>query len=252
VGKDEKTVCASLVDAVFIALIGGLGYRMPLSRSLPHTSLKLSCNFLTLYFVFIDMRWLLFLSIFLGGNSLLQAQLPPGVLDRFSLQSVGRTVRVDLTLSAGFTCNGIVITRSTDSSQFEGIGLIGGICGDSAVFVNYSFIDSQPPLNQKLYYQVLLGGRIPTEVKSIVVLDFREAPIRVQPNPAREQVRFEFEALEGQQHELLVFDVWGKPVARIQAESGQAQMQVYDLAAGFFLVRRSDRPWEFARLLISK
>ncbi|MFN3529297.1 MAG: T9SS type A sorting domain-containing protein [Bacteroidia bacterium] len=198
------------------------------------------------------MRWLLFLSIFLSGSSLVEAQLPPGVLDRFSLQTVGRAVRVDLTLSAGFTCNGLVITRSVDSSQFEGIGLIGGICGDSAMAVNYSFTDSQPPLNQKLYYQVLLGGRIPSEVKSIVVQDFSEVSIRVIPNPAREHVRFEFEALDGQEHELVVFDKWGKPVVTLRAESGRAEMQLLTLATGLYLVQRSDRPWEYARLVISR
>lgn len=188
--------------------------------------------------------WLLSTSAF--------GQLPPGVIDRLAARVVGNKVQVEVTLSAGYTCNGIVITRSTDSLLFETIGLIGGVCGDSAASVSYSFTDSFPPTNQRLFYQLLLGGRIATDTRQVVVYDFQERPLIVSPNPAADWVEVRFEAAVGTSEQLILRNASGNMVQNIESEDGFARFDVRHLPPGNYFVGRKSTNGRPVKLLLVK
>lgn len=193
-----------------------------------------------LYFVL----WLLSTSAF--------GQLPPGIIDRLAARAVGNKVQVEVTLSAGFTCNGIVITRSTDSLQFETIGLIGGVCGDSAASVSYSFTDSFPPTNQRLFYQLLLGGRIATDTRQVVVYDFDRRPLWVVPNPAKDWIEVRFDAAPGSREIILLYDARGKLLESLEIEDGLATIAVSQLQAGVYVLRSKQKPELYKKFTVAR
>ena len=193
-----------------------------------------------LYFVL----WLLSTSAF--------GQLPPGVIDRLAARAVGNKVQVEVTLSAGYTCNGIIITRSTDSLQFETIGLIGGVCGDSAASVSYSFTDSFPPTNQRLFYQLLLGGRIATDTRQVVVYDFDRRPLWVVPNPAKDWIEVRFEAVPGSKEIILLYDARGKLLESLEIEDGLATIVVSQLQAGIYVLQSKQKPELFKKFTVAR
>lgn len=193
-----------------------------------------------LYFVL----WLLSTSAF--------GQLPPGVIDRLAARAVGNKVQVEVTLSAGFTCNGIVITRSTDSLLFETIGLIGGVCGDSAASVSYSFTDSFPPTNQRLFYQLLLGGRIATDTRQVVVYDFDRRPLWMVPNPAKDWIEVRFDAAPGSRETFLLRDARGKVIQQFEIEDGLARLAVLQLGPGIYVLQSKPRPALLAKFIVAR
>lgn len=179
-------------------------------------------------------------------------QLPPGVIDRLAARAIGNKVQVEVTLSAGYTCNGIVVTRSTDSLKFETIGLIGGVCGDSAAAVSYNFTDSFPPTNQRLYYQLLLGGRLATDTRQVVVYDFTRRPLWVVPNPATHWIEVRFDAAPGSTETFILRDWRGKALQQFQIEDGLAQIAVFQLMPGMYVLQSTKRPALMAKFIIAR
>lgn len=179
-------------------------------------------------------------------------QLPPGVIDRLAARAVGNKVQVEVTLSAGYTCNGILITRSTDSLQFETVGLIGGVCGDSAASVSYSFTDSFPPTNQRLFYQLLLGGRLATDTRQVVVYDFDRRPLWVVPNPATHLIEVRFDAAPGSTETFILFDAQAKALQQFEIEDGLAQIAVSQLMPGMYVLQSTKRPALMAKFIVAR
>ncbi len=162
-------------------------------------------------------------------------------LDHFSVQEVAGQVQLDVTLSAGFTCNGIQILRSGDSLQFETIGLFGGFCGDSALAVSYRFLDEQPLLNQRSYYTLLLGGRIPTEVLSIRLVDYGQQGFQLRPNPATVSVNLHFPNELQQSYQAALLNLQGVEVRSATSNTTQIEFNTADLPAGLYFILLSNQ-----------
>lgn len=197
------------------------------------------------------MTRLLHLVLLLFSTSAL-GQLPPGIIDRLAARAISNKVQVEVTLSAGFTCNGIVITRSIDSLQFETIGLIGGVCGDSTAAVSYSFTDSFPPTNQRLFYQLLLGGRLATDTRQVIVYDFDRRPLWVVPNPASDRIEIRFEAAPGSTEIFTLHDVRGKKIDQFEIEDGWAQIAVSQLEPGMYVLQSKDQSRLSTKFLVTR
>lgn len=190
--------------------------------------------------VLISMRlWFIWIGIFAGLLSpAVQAQTPAGTgIDRFALQSFAQGVRVEVTLQAGFTCNGIQILRGTDSLDQRSVGLIGGLCGDEAAAVTYSYFDSLQPDGRRYYYSLLLGGRIPSETRSIQLFDFATSGFVMWPNPAADQLQLQFDNRLEQAHLLQIISLQGQSQLQVETKASSLQMNVLELPAGLYLVR---------------
>lgn len=110
-------------------------------------------------------RKVLLSSLFIGAVFPAFGQIEFAYTD-FELINQPNGVQVRWTITAGNTCNGTRIERSTDSLHFEAVGEISGICGDSTVAVPYTYLDEAPPANQTIYYRLYLGGLGFSEIKS--------------------------------------------------------------------------------------
>lgn len=171
----------------------------------------------------------------------LRAQGNSAQLDHFSVQEVAGQVQLDVSLSAGFTCNGIQILRSGDSLQFETIGLFGGFCGDSALAISYRFLDEQPLRNQRSYYTLLLGGRIPTEVLSIQLVDYGQQGFQLRPNPASVGVDLHFRNALQQTYQAALINLQGVTVRQTESNTNQLGLSTVDLPAGLYFILLSNQ-----------
>jgi len=69
----------------------------------------------------------------------------------------GKAVALHWTLDSGATCNGTVILRATDTTNYIQVGDIPGICGSNTAPISYTFTDENPVLNQTNYYKLKFG-----------------------------------------------------------------------------------------------
>ena len=105
-------------------------------------------------------------------------------LDNLNIVEYNGQVYVDITISSGNTCNGIKLLRSIDSTYFEEIAFIDGVCGYSSSPSNYSLIDPYPILNSYNYYKILFGSNSYSTTYQILILDFEKNNYQIWPNPA--------------------------------------------------------------------
>jgi hypothetical protein len=74
----------------------------------------------------------------------------------FTLNSAANIVTGKFVITAGSTCSGFTVFRSTDSLNYYQIFDSPQICGNSFTPETKSFSDASPALNQINYYKVLL------------------------------------------------------------------------------------------------
>lgn len=72
-------------------------------------------------------------------------------LVRFSAFAHSQSVQLDWTIGAGSFCDGTTIFRSEDDITYHEVGMIDGICGSADEPVGYSFKDSMPIENRRMY-----------------------------------------------------------------------------------------------------
>ncbi len=89
------------------------------------------------------------------------------ILEKFTATEVNDDIVLNWTIEQGSTCNGIDITRSSDSLNFILIGDIEGICGDQEKSIPYTFVDENPIRNQINYYRLELGSVGSSDIISI-------------------------------------------------------------------------------------
>jgi hypothetical protein len=80
----------------------------------------------------------------------------PGI-ENFQAYKSGSKVFIRFSISAGSTCDGIIIRRSVDDGDFLPIREIEGICGSDSASINYTEEDELPVFNRPLKYILELG-----------------------------------------------------------------------------------------------
>jgi hypothetical protein len=159
-------------------------------------------------------------------------------LDRFTgAESKGR-VFLEWVISAGNTCQGIRILRSTDSLHFIQIGDIGGVCGSITVPTTYTFTDDHPVKNKTNYYQLELGGIGLSSVVVIKVIDFGKNGYQIIPNPVTDNARIFFSNDTRQYYELNVFTLQGALISTLHTTQNVFEITKMQIQSGllFFTI----------------
>lgn len=156
----------------------------------------------------------------------------PFNLDLFEIFQVEHSVKIDLILSKGNTCEGIYYYRSLDGENFKLIGQVNGTCGSPYYPVGYEFYDSDPHLNQVNYYAVDFGGFGLSRTHKIMVWDGRSNQTRVVPNPIRDHAIIFFPNPNEQHHHLKIFNGMGVPVLEHFTNTDQFEIETDVLPAG--------------------
>lgn len=147
---------------------------------------------------------LLFIYLVLGHCQNLKAQIDE-VVDRFVLVENGGKVYMSITISAGFSCNGIGILRSSDNVNFVQIGMIQGICGSPNSPSFYEFTDEKPLKNTFNYYKLVLGNIGENTPKSILIFDTRGQKFALLENPVNGKLKIVKSKEDGSEEATILF-----------------------------------------------
>ncbi|MDA0714697.1 MAG: hypothetical protein O2867_03605 [Bacteroidetes bacterium] len=100
-----------------------------------------------------------------------QAQHP--FIEHFGAEQVAGGIFLRWTLKAGSICKGIQIERELiNSGEFQEVGDIEGVCGDTFEPVSYTFLDTSPRLGETNTYRLGLGGFGSTGTIDLFAHDF--------------------------------------------------------------------------------
>lgn len=129
-----------------------------------------------------------------------------------NISSGGGKVYLSWQLLPGATCLGIQVHRASDDLIFEEIGKIEGVCGDLNQPQSYSFIDDDPPLNQRSFYRLELGTGNFTDTLFVYLTDFDGNTYQVRPHPVTSGSQLHFSNERQEDHRLIISDISGKMV----------------------------------------
>lgn len=190
--------------------------------------------------------------LFLSGIYAFAQKHP--ILDRLDIFEANGKVYVSCVISAGNTCNGIDLLRSTDSLNYEPVGHVGGVCGSSSEPVSYIIIDDNPPKNKTLHYKLNLGGYGYTESISIKIIDTREFGFQIRPNPANEKATIYFENRnQGLTYNLSLFDNNGINISFLSTTTNFFEINTLTFPSGiytFIISRDTGEPAVSGKLLV--
>jgi hypothetical protein len=145
------------------------------------------------------------------------------------------------------------IQRSRNASDWEIIGTILS-AGNLSPENIYSFVDNDPGQGI-VYYRVRHvdpDGKYAFSAVRFMKLGFKETGISVYPNPARDMVRVNFDATNGQSVCLTLYNLQGQLVKRIWTPAGvnSFQADLSGLAPGLYILeyRTNDEQVQLARI----
>ncbi|MEO8088169.1 MAG: T9SS type A sorting domain-containing protein [Bacteroidota bacterium] len=147
------------------------------------------------------------------------------ILLYFSPEQVESHILLNFTISAGNTCNGIQIYRSTDSVNFEEIGDIQGICGSSDHNESYNFNDASPVKNKINYYRLQLGNLGYSNIIKIEFIDFSTTGFVLYPNPLNEHSKIYYANSSRETMSLQIFSASGS-ILFISENSGANGLEI--------------------------
>jgi hypothetical protein len=157
------------------------------------------------------------------------------IVDEFDVFESGGKVYLSCIISSGNTCNGIDVLRSIDSLNFDVVGHIGGICGNSLTPTPYNFIDKTPIKNRISYYKLEFGGYGFTKIISVHVIDTEEFGFQIRPNPANYKTTIYFENTENDEYQLSLYNMNGIEVLSQSTSTNQFELQIGNLLSGIYI-----------------
>jgi hypothetical protein len=175
------------------------------------------------------------LLFFLLVSSVLKAQESES-LDAINALENNAKVYLRWTMKSGNTCNGIRIYRSLDSTNFNTIGQINGICGSSTESISYDFIDESPTLNAVNYYTIELGSLGFSKVISVEVLDFKNG-ILVRPQPSQANVELVFKNELSDVYSIQIYNLQGKVLLEKSGNSDRFNIDLSYHPNGIYLYK---------------
>lgn len=186
---------------------------------------------------------LLFVLTLLLSVQIAAAQRHP-ILDKLDIYESGGKVYITCIISAGNTCNGINVLRSTDSVEFSIIGNVSGVCGSNEFPITYDFVDENPLINKPIYYQLEFGGFAPTEIIRLLIIDYNSNGYQVRPHPANEQARIYFKNPSRAEHLITLFSSSGNTILQEKTTGEFFDLNLINIPSGLYGFRISNNPLE--------
>ena len=161
----------------------------------------------------------------------------PGI-ENFKAYKSGSKVFIRFSISAGSTCDGILIRRSVEDGNFLPIREIEGICGSDSASITYIEEDDVPVFNRQLKYFLELGRSgfsdtlqsFFTETSAAGYILTRQA----------EGWKILLENASGELLSLLVYDLQGKPILVTETRSDFFEVPFAKLPNALVFFRLSD------------
>jgi hypothetical protein len=182
-------------------------------------------------------RKLLILILALAGSIEVLAQEADDFLADFLVTQQDDYVFLRWTIKGGNTCDGTLIKRSFDNTNFDVIGEISGICGSPDLPVTYDFTDSLPGKNRINYYRLELGQYGHTTAKSIEYIILNDEGYSIQPNPVASRSKIVFDNPDGEKIEFCLIDTQGKMVMNMFTTSNHVWIDRQGIPGGMYVFK---------------
>jgi hypothetical protein len=109
-------------------------------------------------------------------------------IQELSATPFNQNIVINYLISAGNSCAGYQIYRSTDSVNFDLIHDYAGICGETTKSQSITFKDEQPEKNKNNYYKVLVQPLDYSNVVSVFFSDLSEKGYLLVQNPVYDKL----------------------------------------------------------------
>ncbi|MDC0644448.1 T9SS type A sorting domain-containing protein [Crocinitomicaceae bacterium] len=174
--------------------------------------------------------------LFLVVSMSIKFSFGQGILSDFDIDVNQGKVLLSWTIKSGSTCNGIQIYRSTfnDSTGFDIIEDIQGVCGDLSAPVTYTYTDQSPTLNTVNYYKLHLGGQEYSQVLSIEVVQIPSNSYLLRPNPISGTADLLFENANNENIELKIYDDFGSIIHKEQTNGNRFILDSNSISSGLY------------------
>jgi len=158
-----------------------------------------------------------FTIIYLSFTSSCISQLST-IVENFTAFENNGKIDLNWFISSGNTCSGIKIYRSADSTNFELIGTIEGVCGSISTRSPYNFSDESPLKNSYNRYKLELGGSGFSEIVSVEIIDKGQTGYQIRPNPVSTNTKLYFDNLIKSEHQLEIYNLQGIKILTLSTQ----------------------------------
>jgi hypothetical protein len=171
------------------------------------------------------------LLVMLIFNGMAIAQ-PGSVLSNFTAQKNENKIFINWTITAGNTCNGIFVFRSTDSVHYQNIGAFYGVCGSEIISQQFTFTDSSPIPNKRNFYTLQLGNTWLNQVVSLFFL--ANGSVLLAPNPVKQNIQLYFENSKKSKAQVTIFNYSGMAVLSGTTQDNTLSLSTASLNNGIY------------------
>lgn len=185
------------------------------------------------------------LAVTLPPNSVTLIKLAPRnvlpvTFTHFSLAKYLKKVQLTWRTASETNSQSFIIERSADGVKYSSIGVVAG-AGNSTSEISYSYTDTDPREGTAYYRlkQIDNDGKYSySAVQSVTIGDLAGA-FRIYPNPAREEVKIEFDPGDLVTVTLKAFAVDGKECYSkdYEAEKGEIKLRVSEWPKGMYFLQ---------------
>lgn len=179
--------------------------------------------------------WLLAICISVFPCFVVRAQKPDPGIEGFRAYKSGSKVFIRFSISAGSTCDGIIIRRSVEGGDFLPIREIEGICGSDSASITYTEEDAVPVFNRQLNYLLELGRSGFSDTIKVFLTETGAASYLITKQTDGWKILVENPS--GEIFSLMMYDVQGKPVLSMESRSDFFEIPYAKLPAALFFFR---------------
>jgi hypothetical protein len=142
-------------------------------------------------------------------------------------------------LDKGYSCAGTDIERSFDTTHFERIGRIFGICGSFDFDQAYSFTDISPIPNSINYYRLVLGNRDYSSILPVYFVAFNNFGYAVDNTATSTTIYFLKNSID--HLKLMLFDFNGRLLNQFaDITDNKVEFENNNLHHGFYVFILTD------------
>ena len=183
------------------------------------------------------MKILLVLVTLFFRSTAFSQKADPGI-ESFQAYKSGSKVFIRFSISAGSTCDGILIRRSVEGGDFLPIREIEGICGSDSASITYTEEDELPVFNRQLKYFLELGRSGFSDTLNSFFTETSEAGYILTRQANGWKILLENEP--GELISLFVYDIQGKPILATETRSDFFEIQSAKLPCALVFFRLYD------------
>ena len=157
------------------------------------------------------------------------------LLVNFTAQQIETSIHLAFTVRGGITCLGTQVERSADSLQYEVVGNIPGVCGNSVSDETYFFEDTAPVPNRFNFYRINVGNLGASYAIKIRFTDYGNDFV-VLPDPSGDFITVDFSNYGSELLRFSLFNLNGIMLREAETRQSSLTIQVGDLASGIYLL----------------